>query len=32
MITTTVMIKKNRSQHYVNNKEFLDAMNEISKI
>lgn len=32
MITTTVMIKKNRSQHYVNNKEFLDAMIEYKKL
>jgi len=28
MITTTVMIKKKRSEHYVNNKEFLAAMIE----
>ena len=28
MITTTVMIKKKRSEHYVNNKEFLEAMIE----
>ena len=26
MITTTVMAKKKRSEHYVNNKEFLDAL------
>lgn len=32
MITTTVMTKKNRSQHYVNNKEFLDAMIEYKKL
>lgn len=32
MITTTVMTKKKRSEHYVNNKEFLIAMVEYKKL
>ena len=31
MITTTVMTKRKRSEHYVNNKDFLDALIKYKK-